>query len=123
MSKYGIIISWAVLGQGGHGHVNTRSNEDIIQVFYSSTCIASRYKYIMQPLQNYLSMKVLRKLFTRDLNPDARRFSLLQSHQFLIQGRLGSVTTPWAFILPLEITYDCLYSVALYMHILLKHLL
>ena len=26
-NTFGIILSWAVIGQGGHGHVNCRSNE------------------------------------------------------------------------------------------------
>jgi hypothetical protein len=29
----GVILSWGVLGQDGHGHVNNHSNEYIIQVF------------------------------------------------------------------------------------------
>ena len=32
-NTFGIILSWAVIGQGGHGHVNCRSNEYIIRKF------------------------------------------------------------------------------------------
>ena len=32
MSKHGIILSWAIIGQGGHGHVNNMANEDVIKV-------------------------------------------------------------------------------------------
>lgn len=31
LSKYGAILSWAIPGQGGDGHVNCRSNEYIIE--------------------------------------------------------------------------------------------
>ncbi|XP_023347546.1 uncharacterized protein LOC111716340 [Eurytemora carolleeae] len=39
LSKYGIIISWAVVGQDGHGHVNTRSNEDVIQTMVARSLV------------------------------------------------------------------------------------
>ena len=42
MSKYGIIMSWAVIGQGGHGHVNNMANEDVIKVNKQSTCTVHR---------------------------------------------------------------------------------
>ena len=32
LSKYGLIISWAVPGQGGHQHINERPNQEIVQV-------------------------------------------------------------------------------------------
>ena len=32
MSKIGIILSWAVPGQKGQGHVNEKSNEAVIKV-------------------------------------------------------------------------------------------
>jgi len=32
LSKYGLIISWAVPGQGGHQHVNERPNQEIVQM-------------------------------------------------------------------------------------------
>ncbi|XP_023347195.1 uncharacterized protein LOC111716010 isoform X2 [Eurytemora carolleeae] len=32
LSKYGIILSWAVVGQGGHGHVNNMDNQDVIKM-------------------------------------------------------------------------------------------
>ena len=28
-NKYGIILSWAIIGQGGHGHVNEKNNDYI----------------------------------------------------------------------------------------------
>ena len=34
MSGHGVIISWAVPGQGGHGHVNEQSNEYVISKFH-----------------------------------------------------------------------------------------
>ena len=43
LSKYGVILSWAVVGQGGHGHVNEKSNQDIIKV--------RLYRYFI-PLKN-----------------------------------------------------------------------
>ncbi|CAJ1933007.1 unnamed protein product [Cylindrotheca closterium] len=32
-NKKGVVLSWAVLGQGGHSHVNNHSNEYVIQLF------------------------------------------------------------------------------------------
>jgi len=32
LSKHGIIMSWAVPGQGGHGHVNEKSNDDVVEM-------------------------------------------------------------------------------------------
>jgi len=31
----GVILTWAILGQGGHGHVNCHSNEYLIRIFES----------------------------------------------------------------------------------------
>lgn len=32
LAKYGLIISWAIPGQGGHQHVNELSNEVVVKV-------------------------------------------------------------------------------------------
>lgn len=34
-NKRGVVLSWAVLGQGGHSHVNNHSNEYVIRLFES----------------------------------------------------------------------------------------
>ncbi|XP_023346420.1 uncharacterized protein LOC111715330 [Eurytemora carolleeae] len=39
LSKYGIILSWAVVGQGGHGHVNEKSNQDIIKIMVDRSLV------------------------------------------------------------------------------------
>ena len=31
-NRYGILLSWAIPGQGGHSHINERSNDNVIQL-------------------------------------------------------------------------------------------
>ena len=34
-NKKGIILSWAIMGQGGHGHINEKSNDEVIKLVTS----------------------------------------------------------------------------------------
>ncbi len=41
LTKNGIILSWAVEGQGGRFHVNEQNNSVIVQVKYKSNVVYS----------------------------------------------------------------------------------
>jgi hypothetical protein len=31
-NKYGILLSWSIHGQWGHGHINNMNNEEVIEI-------------------------------------------------------------------------------------------
>ncbi|KAL3944049.1 MAG: hypothetical protein SGBAC_001877 [Bacillariaceae sp.] len=58
----GLVLSWAILGQGGHSHVNNHSNEYIIKLFESLG-----YQYDVELTQRMRRTKHNFRWFTRSV--------------------------------------------------------